>query len=872
MSSHIIGGDVTYELVSFNADRSAATYALEYIIYRDTAGIGYDQLADFGIYRRIPGQTGWEIFNLVRNLPIGLVSEIDALNDPCKDQKLSNLIIESAVYNFEVTLDVGPYEYMIAYQRCCRNATINNIFDPNNTGAVYDIIVTPMALQVENSSPVFKEYPPIFVCLGEDFNFDHSAIDINGDSLAYTFCTPFASGANPDFSVPAECCFCTKPDPNVCMPGFANVEFIDIYSEANPVGGDPQIGIDPITGKISGVPNLLGSYVVGVCVEEYREGILIGTYRRDFEFNVEICTPRVVADLESDESIPDGIPGFTSEEVHKYASCGEDINIENLSTQIINIYDYKWMIYNENDALVEQKQGQAIRDVSLSFSNPGLYQGYMVINDLDVCVDTAFFQIEIYPPALLDFNSNNDGCEAGPLYLENTSSIDPSKDYNWLWIYKNDTISTDVDAMILEPVFGLNKISLKVTDELGCITELEKEIVYEYFNQEFIIEEDQVVLCPGDSINFDGEIVTDAASYQHIYTSSADGCDSLIRRLTVEHFPQPTIIEIDTVICNGETYFFDGSFKEESGSYIQSFQYQGASCDSIIYQLELTVSEFPIEVEIDTLLCHSDSILFQNRWLTEDGAYMNIVKSGSTGCDSFQVTLNLSFEPEVILEFKDTIICAGDSVIFGPNWYAATGLYQEVYLSTLGCDRLIEHLELEVRPPLQLDVICEDSISPYLDYPIDVYLNSEAAFIQWSPSEGLSCDDCLDPIVNISEDQTYLLEVEDDLGCRISKEINFYVDPLIDFYVPNIVMKQAPFNPVNEFFFLHVNRDYSFQYNAWIYDRWGSEVGHLENVTTNVADDGWSAKDFLPGVYVYYIEILGDIEFKELVGDLTVVK
>lgn len=69
------------------------------------------------------------------------------------------------------------------------------------------------------------------------------------------------------------------------------------------MGGSPVVSINPTTGLITGTPIVQGQYVVGVCVSEYRNGILLSKVFRDFQFNVARCDPTVVAEVESDEVV-----------------------------------------------------------------------------------------------------------------------------------------------------------------------------------------------------------------------------------------------------------------------------------------------------------------------------------------------------------------------------------------------------------------------------------------------------------------------------------------------------------------------------------------------------------------------------------------
>ncbi|MES2139782.1 MAG: SprB repeat-containing protein, partial [Bacteroidota bacterium] len=131
-----------------------------------------------------------------------------------------------------------------------------------------------------NSDPVFNLFPPIFVCVGQPFTFNHAATDLNGDSLVYSFYTPYdgdnAIGGPLDPTYPGNTATFT---PIIWKPG---------YSATNPLGGAP-LNLNPTTGLLTGTASTLGQFVVGVVVKEYRNGVYIGQTLRDFQFNVVNC-------------------------------------------------------------------------------------------------------------------------------------------------------------------------------------------------------------------------------------------------------------------------------------------------------------------------------------------------------------------------------------------------------------------------------------------------------------------------------------------------------------------------------------------------------------------------------------------------------
>lgn len=149
---------------------------------------------------------------------------------------------------------------------------------------------------VTNSNPVFNQYPPLFLCVGEPFVFDHSATDIDGDSLYYEFYTPYNgdNGVGPlDPTFPANTATFT---PIIFQPGF---------SFLNPLGGTP-LNLNSSTGLLSGTPNMLGQFVFGVVVKEYRNGVYLDKTLRDYQINVVNCPQPNPPIVGSDITINDG--------------------------------------------------------------------------------------------------------------------------------------------------------------------------------------------------------------------------------------------------------------------------------------------------------------------------------------------------------------------------------------------------------------------------------------------------------------------------------------------------------------------------------------------------------------------------------------
>lgn len=270
-ATHIVGGEVYYRHISGN--RYQITMAMYIDCYNGNPdAISQDVDADFGVFDASTGVL-LNTFTLTRSSPTRIVDKnyecVKPPSQACNDRY---------IYTKSVTLPNNSNGLIIAYQRCCRNIIIDNLTDPEGTGATYWTLIPPPSKTGFNSNPVFKNYPPNFLCTDAPLTFDHSATDVDGDSLVYEFYHPF-TGASRD-----------SPKPTIpSTPPFNRVVWKNPYNTNFIIDGNPQLSISRKSGEIQITPNKVGSYVVGVRVLEYRNGELIGSTMRDFQFNVYKC-------------------------------------------------------------------------------------------------------------------------------------------------------------------------------------------------------------------------------------------------------------------------------------------------------------------------------------------------------------------------------------------------------------------------------------------------------------------------------------------------------------------------------------------------------------------------------------------------------
>ncbi|MES2800215.1 MAG: PKD domain-containing protein [Bacteroidota bacterium] len=376
-ASHIVGGDIYYDYLGNN------NYRFYITLYRDCNSTGalYDNPLSLGVFTTSNGAL---VQSLSVPFPGSTVLPIN-FNNPCVVPP-NNLCTERAIYVVTVNLPPVNGGYTVAYQRCCRGPNITNLNNPDDTGiTLVATIPGPTNNFYINSSPRFTNYPPLLLCNNDDLIFDHSATDPDGDQLVYSLTTPFAgaSGVNP----------APVPPPG---PGYFPVSWATNFGQANPLGPGATINIDPATGILTASPSMLGLFVVGVRVQEYRNGVLIGQTVRDFLFKVFNCQITMQAILPTQEQLPTFVSycqGLTVDFVNNSyggTNYSWDFGVPGISTDVSTSFA-----------------------PSYTYPQPGIYTAMLVVNPGWPCTDTAYMTVNVNNEFNVSFTSNDSLCILG---------------------------------------------------------------------------------------------------------------------------------------------------------------------------------------------------------------------------------------------------------------------------------------------------------------------------------------------------------------------------------------------------------------------------------------------------------------------------
>ncbi len=216
--------------------------------------------------------------------------------------------VEIGVYNDTITLPAGQYRMVMS--SCCRNAAIMNMAFP---GGESMLLYTDFTVDATggNNSPNFLATPVAYFPVNDTVVFNPLPFDPDGDSLVWSLNIPFTSGVSG-------------------ATGFDTVAGFTAPS-ADPAG---PFTMNPVNGEITWIPNTVGNWVQSFVIDEYRNGVKIGSVIRDFQY---VIVPPDSNNLNS--------PNFV---------------ISNQSVLYDATQNYNWMWYYSNEPLTFTIEGSDV--------------------------------------------------------------------------------------------------------------------------------------------------------------------------------------------------------------------------------------------------------------------------------------------------------------------------------------------------------------------------------------------------------------------------------------------------------------------------------------------------------------------------------
>ncbi len=434
---HGKGGSITYEYIGQGSLVGSSKYRITAKHYIDCDGTQFIESESFvGIFNAGNG-------GLIKTLTIPQTSQIiiqKADFNPCISQppKVCYVVV---TYVAETELADSPGGFVITEQECCRIGGIINIPNSASYGITNTNVIPGIINGVDyhtNNSPVFAQKDTVVICHNAFFSLDFGATDKDGDQLTYAF-TAAKSGGNMQTR---------QPNPPTGPP-YADVPYQAAFSALLPLGS--RVTIDSKTGMISGIaPGTLGSYVIAVNVFESRNGVLIGTSKKEVQVTVADCSLSAAALKPSYINCDDFTFTFRNESTSNNASryfwdFGVTGSTTDVSTSPTPVFTYP---------------------------DTGRFVLRLKVQSVAGCEDSTVSDVIVYPGFTPAFRATG-SCFETPFEFTDLTTTRYGEVNNWQWDFGDNYTAANMSAAP-NPTHAYNtlgsyQVTLTVGTSKGCL-------------------------------------------------------------------------------------------------------------------------------------------------------------------------------------------------------------------------------------------------------------------------------------------------------------------------------------------------------------------------------------------------------------------
>ncbi len=378
-------------------------------------------------------------------------------------------------YTTQITVPANSSGYILTAQRCCRIGGIANVPASNDYGISYTVTI-PGGANSNDNSPVFGFRDTAAICYNSNFSINLGAKDFDGDSLRYSLCSGLTGGSR---NLPVV----TSPQ----APPYSTVPYSGVYSGAFPLG--LTASIDPSTGVFSGVaPSQIGTYVVAVCVDEYRNGTYIGHTRKEIHLDVENCRLGG-ANLK---------PSYITCDGYDFAFADETDN---------SGYHYLWDFGVTNISIDTSTQERPI----YNYTDTGDYIVKLSVRNDAGCSDSTTTHVKIYPGFTTDFSLTG-SCVKNPYSFTDLTKTKYGVVNSWQWIFDEDGADTTQNPNFVFPGTGSKTITLITTNSKGCVDTATKNLNVTN-GPDLAVKFADTLICNIDTLRLESSSLTAGAQF-----------------------------------------------------------------------------------------------------------------------------------------------------------------------------------------------------------------------------------------------------------------------------------------------------------------------------------------------------------------------
>jgi hypothetical protein len=237
-ATHIHSAEISYRCLSNNQ------YIVQLEIFQDCNGLTPTTSVNISAN----SSCGTQTLTLAQTSVTNIIPSCPGGGGPCGSSGYGTY---HSIYAATINLS-SCNDWVIFYQTCCYAFGINNLSHSGNlrTQATLDNSTTCNNSALSNSSAYINS------SLGHPQTYNINAYDLDGDSLVFKISNPLSTGGT--------------------SPPYATG-----YSISNPLGSTSSFNLNSSTGEITFTINNTGNYIVGIQVEEYRNGVLIAVSNKD---------------------------------------------------------------------------------------------------------------------------------------------------------------------------------------------------------------------------------------------------------------------------------------------------------------------------------------------------------------------------------------------------------------------------------------------------------------------------------------------------------------------------------------------------------------------------------------------------------------